>query len=329
MGIKNLLGKPFRWYASRDRAKIIGSLTSEEIKGTQNYKDAETIYGARISELIQGNNTLLGELERAEEELFKERGKSKIYEERISQAADSIKHLSVENRALSEKQALYETNVADLEGRFSLLEEANAKLASERQRAVVDLVLHRMGRGEKPSDFNCPDLEAKLIREYGELRTERDSLREVLRNLEHGSYKHLLSYLESTGKLKGHFSLLYIDSRRIVSNASQNIEDFIGIASEEVKGKKLKDITKGLIGGSSTKGLLRDWRDSNHSYKAISLRNGGKVDVLVQKVQGHGDNLGGAFVYIARHRSFWRHTSHEEVLGFVKAFSDTLSSFYS
>ncbi len=347
----------FDWlknYGIRRRDKIVGSLSPREIIGTQTYISAqktmedlsrvntsleESLRGYEnkasrlegslleahsLVEILQGKNDgLVRELETervGNETVAREtaEGKDKEYSVRIKELED-------EKLRLIEQAKLEALKLTGLEETCEAISKQNRYLVVAKQRAIVENVLTRLGRGESPEKFNCNEITGELARRYavmlGELddaRDERDRLKKMLEGVSNSHYETLFDNLVSKGGYEGHFALLYIDNRRNISRISDNSRKFLGLNPESIKGKDYRELTRVMIGKDFRKKLILDWRDRAGEFREISLENGNKVDILLQRVDDYEGSPVGAFVFIANHQMFRHHRHHKRFFQTIK-----------
>ncbi len=289
------------------------------IKRTAVYKELSD-----KTEVLQKRNDELAHKNKRLEARFIEEGEkygelaeqhTKYYQE----TEERINSLSREKDGLSAR--VNELNVE--------LEESKARyveLEAEKERAVVELGLTRVGKGEKPSDLF--DYRSKIVNEmarrYKQNREElnrifdeRNELKRALCHRISSYYLLIIDSLEKTGKLGGKFGVLYIDNECNVARVSQGVEKILELSAEQIVGNKYSALLR-VIERKSRRELILSWRKDNEEYIRVYLKNGKKLYVSLNKVSDPYDySTTGTFVYLSRHRLFHM-KNRENYVGVIK-----------
>jgi len=351
-------------YFERRRNNLIRSLTNAEIEGTEHYKtisDNLVLERERTKELellLETINTRAGDLERSVEgnkaAAMSYKKQSELSTKRNVELDNLLAGSRAETESYKSQLEKMRREYFDFPGNLGELEATIAKQEAERKKLMeqngslseqvknlgrlikgktVELALVRIGRGENPSNFNCPEAAGEIAREneslrreHNELTEERGDLMRELRRARSQSYESIFDNLEKSGFLDDNFSLLYINNEFNVSRVSDNFTNLFGYSKDDVVGKSIGSLRK-ILPKEFGRQLIEDWKDANERYGEVKIVGDKDLDILIQRADDKDGNPCGAFVYISRHNRLEMHSSHRKVLKIIDRFKKYYINF--
>lgn len=327
-------------------------LPTEDIRETSTYREATEDYEKRVRSLREDLEKYLANLNDANARITEHSSKNKELIADINKEREQ--RLEIIANAIREKEGQYQNEISDLRKekdslslrnekleqrleqrklKFYSLAEQTKYLIQDRRQKMIELVKIRIGKGENPKYFNCPEAAGVVARENEELKkTEKKleseiiELNSVIHKFGTLTYENIIDLLANSGDISPNFALIYINHERTVSRVIGEMEKFAGVNREDLLGKKSGYLLN-LIGDKKTKrALIEDWDEERNKYRKISLANGKNADILVQKVCDHYNKPLGAVIYIATHRFLALHKSHKTIFSNIQNLREFLSN---
>lgn len=327
-------------------------LPAEDVRETIAYREAIEDYEKKVRSLREGLEKYQAHLNDANSRITEHSSKNEELTAEINKEREQREEIIA--NAIKEKESRYKNEISDLKKerdslysrnekleqrleqrrlKFNSLAEQTKYLIQDRKQKMIELAKIRIGKGENPKYFNCPEATGVIARENEELKKTQKELESEIRELNNTinkfgtlNYENIIDLLANSGDISHNFALIYVNHERTVSRVIGEVEKFTGIKGEDILGKKSGYLLNLISDKKTKRSLIKDWDEDHNKYRKISLADGKNADILVQKVSDHYNKPLGAVIYVATHRFLALHKSHKTIFSNIQNLKEFLSN---